>query len=77
MMAGAPWVRNVRWGGTKARPPTFCRFFLQLFDDTGDQIDCCYSQPSLTNVFIHLPLIKREEEWRDVAGRGVRRQGDR
>ena len=28
-------------------------------------------------VFIHLPLIRREEEWRDVAGRGVRRQGDR
>jgi hypothetical protein len=42
-------VRNVRWGGTKARPPAFCRFFLQSFDDTGDQIDYCYSQPSLTN----------------------------
>jgi glyoxalase family protein len=26
-------------------------------------------------VFIHLPLIRRAEEWRDVASRGVRRPG--
>ena len=24
-------------------------------------------------VFIHLPLLRREEEWRDEAGLGVRR----
>jgi insertion element IS1 protein InsB len=28
-------------------------------------------------VFIHLPLIRRAEEWRDVASRGVRRPGGR
>ena len=34
------------------------------------------AQLQAAEVFIHLPLIRREEEWRDGTGRGVRRQGD-
>jgi hypothetical protein len=36
----------------KARSPGFFRFPFQLFDDTGDQIDGCYSQRSLDD-YVH------------------------
>jgi hypothetical protein len=39
----------------KARSPGFFRFPFQLFDDTGDQIDGCYSQRSLDD-YVHLHI---------------------
>ncbi len=50
--------------------------FLQTLTERGFLNQC--SDPAtldaaMRQVFIHLPLIRRAEEWRDGAGLGVRR----
>jgi hypothetical protein len=67
--------------------PAHAKLFVGDLDEEGildlppDENGFLLGDPEATLyagfVFIHLPLIRRAEEWRDVASRGVRRPGGR